>query len=84
MQSALQSQGVFFLFGGFSLCASVFVYFFIKETKYLTDREKKSLYSTQGFEETTPLLRRGSVGLEVPALPSDTHEVLAKMPSTAG
>ena len=40
----MQSQGVFFLFAGFSLIAIFYVYFFMAETKGLSDREKKALY----------------------------------------
>ena len=32
------------MFSGFSLIATVFMYVYIKETKGLTDREKKSIY----------------------------------------
>ena len=44
MQSALKPQGVFFMFGFFSACAVVFEYFFVAETKGLSEREKKGLY----------------------------------------
>jgi hypothetical protein len=33
------------MFGAFSLGATIFVYFFLKETKHLNDKEKKSLYA---------------------------------------
>lgn len=51
MDSPLQPQGVFFLFGGFSALAVVFVYFFFKESKHLSDIEKKSLYAPKVIEE---------------------------------
>jgi len=38
MSSALQPQGVFFLFAGFSAVAAVFIYFYLKETRGLTDK----------------------------------------------
>jgi hypothetical protein len=41
---------VFFLFGGFSAMAVVFVYFFFKESKHLTDQEKKMLYAPKETE----------------------------------
>ena len=44
MQSVLKPQGVFFMFGFFSACAVVFEYFFVAETKGLSEREKKGLY----------------------------------------
>ena len=44
MQSALKPRGVFFMFGFFSACAVVFEYFFVAETKGLSEREKKGLY----------------------------------------
>ena len=44
MNSALQPQGVFFLFAGFSLIAVFFVYFFMDETKGLSEKQKKALY----------------------------------------
>ena len=44
MNSKMQPQGVFFMFGIFSAIAAVFMYVYIKETKDLTDKEKKSLY----------------------------------------
>ena len=45
MNSALHSSGVFFLFGLCSFIAAIFVFFTIKETKHLTDKEKKSVYT---------------------------------------
>ena len=44
MDSAFQAHGVFFLFAGFSFAATFFVYFYMAETKGLSDREKKTLY----------------------------------------
>ena len=38
MDSFLQTQGVFFMFGGFSLVAALFVYFFLDETKGLSEK----------------------------------------------
>lgn len=42
--SALQSYGVFWLFGSFCLIGGFFTYFYVKETVGLTDKEKKSVY----------------------------------------
>lgn len=47
MNSALQPAGVFYLFGFFSFIATCFVHSYIRETKGLSDKEKKSLYSKQ-------------------------------------
>ena len=44
MESPIGSQGVFFIFGGFSLIGAIFIYFFVAETKGLSEKEKKSLY----------------------------------------
>ena len=44
MNSALQPQGVFFLFSFFSLVAIFFMYYCIPETKGLTDSEKMQLF----------------------------------------
>ena len=43
MNSALQPQGVFFMFSIFSVAAVAFVYFFIAESRGLSDREKKEV-----------------------------------------
>ena len=44
MNSPLQSQGVFFMFSVFSIAAVFFVYFYIAESRGLSDRDKKALY----------------------------------------
>ena len=44
MDSALQPQGVFFLFSGFSLIGIFYMYFYVPETKGLTDGEKKQQF----------------------------------------
>ena len=44
MDSALQPQGVFFLFAGFSFVAIFFVYFRMDETLGLSEKAKKLLY----------------------------------------
>ena len=44
MDSALQPQGVFFLFAGFSFIAVFFVFFVMAESKGLSEKEKKALY----------------------------------------
>ena len=45
MDSALQPQGVFFLFGGLTLLGFFFILFFVKDTTGLTDKQKKNLYA---------------------------------------
>ena len=44
MDSALQPQGVFFLFAGFSFVAIFYVYFRMDETLGLSEKAKKLLY----------------------------------------
>ena len=44
MATALGPQGVFFIFAGCCAVAAVFCYLEIRETKDLTDKEKKSLF----------------------------------------
>ena len=44
MNSALQPEGVFFLFSVFSFLAFFYVYFYIPETKGLPDAEKKRVF----------------------------------------
>ena len=44
MDSALKPQGVFWLFSGITLLSSIFFIACMKETKNLTDKQKKDLY----------------------------------------
>ena len=67
MQSAMKPQGVFFMFGFFSACAVVFEYFFVAETKGLSEREKKALYCPGA-----PYGRRVEPQEEIPRPPSPT------------
>ena len=48
MDSALQPQGVFYMFAIFSFIATVFLYCYLGETRGLTKFEKKSLYVPGG------------------------------------
>jgi hypothetical protein len=50
--------GAFLLFGVFSAIAVVFVYFFVKESKHLSDKEKKALYSPIELVDVTPNMAR--------------------------
>jgi hypothetical protein len=45
MNSAIGAQGVFFIFGISTFFAVFFVKAFMKETRGLTDKEKKSIYA---------------------------------------
>ena len=45
METGLHTAGVFFLFGLFSFIAFFFVYFFVRETKTLSEKEKKQVYN---------------------------------------
>jgi len=47
VHSAMGPQGMFFLLGGITLLGAAFVAIYIKETKGLSDKEKKSLYTPQ-------------------------------------
>jgi len=49
MNSAMQPQGVFFMFGGCSFIAIFYVWYFIRESKGLTDFEKKTLFAPDGW-----------------------------------
>ena len=44
VHSAMGPAGMFFLLGGVTLIGAIFVQVFIKETKGLSDLEKKQLY----------------------------------------
>ena len=44
MESAIGSQGVFFMFGIFCAMGALFNYCFVAETKGLSELERKSLY----------------------------------------
>ena len=48
MDSALQPQGVFFMFAIFSIIAAIILYFFMGETMGLSKAEKKALYVPGG------------------------------------
>jgi len=47
VHSAMGPEGMFFLLGGITLVGAAFIAIYIKETKGLTDLEKKSLYTPQ-------------------------------------
>ena len=47
VHSAMGPQGMFFLLGGITLVGALFVAIYIKETKGLSDKEKKQLYTPQ-------------------------------------
>ena len=40
----LGPSGVFFMFSGFSMIATLFMWVYIRETKGLSDKEKKEIY----------------------------------------
>ena len=44
IESWMQAEGTFWFYGGLTYVAAVYVYFFIRETKGLTDQQKKELY----------------------------------------
>ena len=41
--------GMFFIFGGFSFLGGIYVIFIMKETKHLTDKEKKILFTPKKY-----------------------------------
>ena len=51
VHSAMGPQGMFFLLGGITLLGALFVAVYIKETKGLSDKEKKQLYTPVEFLE---------------------------------
>ena len=48
-EDSLGPNNVFFIFSGVSFCAMIFMYVFIKETKGLTDYEKKTLFTPKKY-----------------------------------
>ena len=46
---SLGPTAMFFIFGGFSFLGAIYVIFMMKETKYLTDNEKKSLFTPKKY-----------------------------------
>ncbi len=57
MNSSIETSGVFFLFAAFSAVAAVFIYVFLKETRGLSDKEKRTLYSTSQTVKLSPTLQ---------------------------
>jgi hypothetical protein len=53
MDSGLHTYGTFWLFAGFTLIGTVVTFIFMKETKGLTDKEKKTLYSVRKHHITS-------------------------------
>lgn len=45
MESALKVWGVFWLYGGLSAIGFIYLLLFMKETRGLTDKEKKNIYN---------------------------------------
>ena len=56
MDSALHPSGVFYLLALFSFIAVFFVYFHFKESKGLTEKEKKSLYVPEELKEQSKVM----------------------------
>ncbi len=51
MNSALTPAGVFFVMSGLSLCAAFFIRGWIRETRGLTDKEKRSVFQDHPQEK---------------------------------
>ena len=47
--SSIGPTAVFFTFSGFSVLGTFYVVFFLKETKHLTDKEKKALFTPREY-----------------------------------
>ena len=54
INSSLQPQGVFFIFGVITLIGAAYIALFIKDTTGLSDREKKTLYLDHGNQNNDP------------------------------
>lgn len=52
VHSAMGPEGMFFLLGGITLLGAVFVAVFVKETKGLTDKQKKTLFTPKDLLES--------------------------------
>ena len=50
-EDSIGPTNVFWLFSGISFVATIYVWFFIKESKGLTEREKKLLYTPKHLIE---------------------------------
>ena len=46
----LGPSGVFFMFAGFSMVATLFMWVYVRETRGLTDKEKKEVYKPKEKE----------------------------------
>jgi len=44
LSSPMQPVGVFFMFGGFSVIGLLYIYFYVPETKGLSEQEKKEIF----------------------------------------
>ncbi len=51
MKSKLQPYGAFWLYGGLAMVGGIYSFTFMRETRGLTDREKKSLYLPAKMQE---------------------------------
>jgi len=76
MNSALHPAGVFLMFGVFSAIAVVFVYFCMKESKHLSDKEKKALYSPTELLDVTPTMAR-KISKGAQAVPNEDLDIAA-------
>ena len=57
MLASLNAEGTMFIFAGICLLSSLFIAIWVKETKGLTDKEKKNIYDKNRSKSTpTPTL----------------------------
>lgn len=61
MDSALQPQGVFFLFGGITILGFFWILAFMKDTTGLSDAEKKQLYAEKGEVTRVPTQQKNTL-----------------------
>ena len=51
IESGLKAWGTFWIYGGMCMLATVWMFIYMKETKHLNDKEKKTLYVPDEFKE---------------------------------
>ena len=54
----LHPWGTFWLFGSLSLAAALWFYLYVKETKHLNDKQKKSLYAVKDLDAEDNFIKK--------------------------
>lgn len=65
MNTAIEASGVFYLFSIFSFIAAIFIYVFLKETRGLSDKEKRELYAPEAAKSNVEVFGLTSPGNEL-------------------